>query len=69
MDKLSKNIDGFLKNYYDLCYELLLYHFEVIQETTLCNKLQSEITLCNFFVCASDLRYNAIILSLCILNK
>ncbi|CAD8171219.1 unnamed protein product [Paramecium octaurelia] len=69
LDKLSKNIDGFLKNYYDMCYELLLFHFEVIQETNLCNKLQSEIIQCKFFTCSPDLRYNAIMLSFCVLNK
>ncbi|CAD8182026.1 unnamed protein product [Paramecium pentaurelia] len=69
LDKLSKNIDGFLKNYYDLANELLLFHFEVIQETTLCNKLQQEIIQCNFFTCSSKIRYNAIMLSFCILNK
>ncbi|CAD8163048.1 unnamed protein product [Paramecium octaurelia] len=69
LDKLSQNIDGFLKNYYDLAYELLLFHFEVIQETSLCNKLQKEIIQCNFFTCSPDTRYNTIMLSFCILNK
>ncbi|CAD8093414.1 unnamed protein product [Paramecium sonneborni] len=69
LDKLSKNIDGFIKTYYDLSYELLLFHFEVIQETTLCSKLKQEIISCNFFTCSPELRYNAILLSFCILNK
>ncbi|CAD8082131.1 unnamed protein product [Paramecium sonneborni] len=69
LDKLSKNIDGFIKTYYELSSELLLFHFETIQETTLCNKLQQEIIKCNFFQCSPELRYNAILLSFCILNK